>query len=128
MHRFRITVEGKSYDVAVEDLSQGQAPAPAHAAPVMAAPAAAAPAAAPAPPPAAAAPAGAGAIVAPLGGAVVSVDVAAGQEVKVGDKVAVIEAMKMKTEVRSQVAGKVTSITVKANDTVETGQVLMTVG
>ena len=44
------------------------------------------------------------------------------------EQVATIEAMKMKTEVRSKVAGKVSRIAVKVNDTVETGQVLMTLG
>ena len=79
-------------------------------------------------PPAAPAPAGTGAIVAPLGGVVVSIDVALGRDVAVGDKVATIEAMKMKTDVLSKVAGKVSNIAAKANESVETGQVLMTVG
>jgi biotin carboxyl carrier protein len=128
MHRFRNTEDGQSYDVSVEDLGQTVDPAHGLPPPVMVASAPATPAAAPAAPPLAAVPAGAGAIVAPLGGAVVSIDVLAGRDVAVGDKVATIEAMKMKTEVRSKLAGKVTSIAVKANDTVETGQVLMTVG
>jgi glutaconyl-CoA/methylmalonyl-CoA decarboxylase subunit gamma len=51
-----------------------------------------------------------------------------GRDIVVGDQVATIEAMKMKTEVRSKVAGKVTGITAKVNESVETGQVLMTVG
>jgi biotin carboxyl carrier protein len=67
-------------------------------------------------------------VVAPLGGVVNSIDVPLGRDVAIGDKVATIEAMKMKTEVRAKFAGKVTNIAVKANDSVETGQVLMTVG
>jgi biotin carboxyl carrier protein len=124
---FRITVDGRSYNVVVEDLD----PVAPIAAPLPVAPAAvAAPAAAPvaAPPPvAAAAPAGPGAIVAPLGGVVFSIDVPLGRDVAVGDKVATIEAMKMKTEVRAKVAGKVTAIAAKVNESVETGQLLMTV-
>jgi glutaconyl-CoA/methylmalonyl-CoA decarboxylase subunit gamma len=124
---FRITVDGRSYNVVVEDLDAGADPA--HA--LTAAPATAAPPAAPAivaapAPPAALAP-GTGSIVAPLGGVVVSIDVALGRDVAVGDRVATIEAMKMKTEVLSKVAGKVTNIAAKANESVETGQVLMTV-
>ena len=71
--------------------------------------------------------AGAGSVVAPLGGVVDSVDVTLGSVIAVGDKVATIEAMKMKTDVRSHVAGKVTNIAVIVNQGVETGQVLMTV-
>jgi biotin carboxyl carrier protein len=129
---FRITVDGRSYDVVVEELDQGAAAADAWSATAVgpAAPlAAAAPVAAPAPAPVAAvAPAGAGAIVAPLGGVVLSIDVRLGGEVAVGDKVAIIDAMKMKTEVVSKLAGKVTNIAAKVNESVETGQVLLTVG
>jgi glutaconyl-CoA/methylmalonyl-CoA decarboxylase subunit gamma len=133
MHNFRISVDGRSYNVVVEDLGQSAdaghpttaAPAPiVHAAPaavVHAAPVAASPSAAPAV-------AGAGSVVAPLGGVVNSIDVPLGRDVAIGDRVATIEAMKMKTEVRAKFAGKVTNIAVKANDSVETGQVLMTVG
>jgi biotin carboxyl carrier protein len=127
---FRITVDGRSYNVVVEDLDPA-APiaAPPPAAPIAVAAPAPAPVAAPAPAPgpAAAAPAGAGSIVAPLGGVVFSIDVPLGRDVAVGDKVATIEAMKMKTEVRAKVAGKVTAIAAKVNESVETGQVLMTV-
>ncbi|MBV8093020.1 MAG: biotin/lipoyl-binding protein [Acetobacteraceae bacterium] len=132
MRSFRITVDGRAYHVLVEELDEGSdrallapaAPAPAGAAH--------APSPAPAPPPAAAAAppaaaAGAGAVVAPLGGVVNSVDVTLGRDVKVGDTVATIEAMKMKTPVRSQFAGKVTNIAVTVNQSVETGQLLMTV-
>jgi biotin carboxyl carrier protein len=124
---FRITVDGRSYNVVVEDLDPGvPAPAPPSAAPAAVAAPAPAPVAAP-PPPAAAAAAGPGSIVAPLGGVVFSIDVPLGRDVAVGDKVATIEAMKMKTEVRAKVAGKVTTIAAKVNESVETGQLLMTV-
>jgi len=135
MHNFRISVDGRGYNVVVEDLGQsvdGGHPTSAVPAPIVhAAPAAvvhAAPVAAPAPPSITPAVAGAGSVVAPLGGVVNSIDVPLGRDVVIGDKVATIEAMKMKTEVRAKFAGKVTNIAVKANDSVETGQVLMTVG
>jgi biotin carboxyl carrier protein len=123
---FRITVDGRSYNVTVEDLDPG-APIPV-APPAAVAPAA--PAAAPVAAPVAAAPpppvaAGAGSIVAPLGGVVFSIDVPLGREVAVGDKVATIEAMKMKTEVKAKIAGKVATIAAKVNESVETGQLLM---
>ena len=129
---FRITVDGRSYTVAVEELASAPAaavaavapaPAPATSAAAVAPPAAAAPI--PAPPPALAA-GGPGVVEAPIGGVVRSIDVEVGHAVAVGDKVAVIEAMKMKTEVRSKIAGKVTAIAAKVNEPVETGQSLMT--
>jgi biotin carboxyl carrier protein len=63
--------------------------------------------------------------VAPLAGVVDSVLVTVGQAVAVGDKIAVIEAMKMKTEVFAKNAGKVASIAVKAGQSVDGGQVLL---
>jgi biotin carboxyl carrier protein len=120
---FRITVDGRSYNVVVEDLDQpvtAAAFAPTvpivHAAPAAAAEPTSSPLAA-----------SATAIVAPLGGVVFSIDVALGQNVSVNDKVATIEAMKMKTEVMSKIAGTVTNIAVNVAESVETGQVLMTV-
>jgi biotin carboxyl carrier protein len=70
--------------------------------------------------------AAAGDEVAPLAGTVQSVDVAVGQVVKAGDKIVTIEAMKMKTEVRSHGEGKVVSIAVKPGESVDTGAVLLT--
>jgi glutaconyl-CoA/methylmalonyl-CoA decarboxylase subunit gamma len=123
---FRITVDGRSYNVVVEDLD---AAADTSYSTVTAAVAPAVPTTvAPPAPPAAPAPASSGAIMAPLGGVVVSIDVALGRDVAVGDKVATIEAMKMKTDVLSKVAGKISNIAAKTNESVETGQVLMTVG
>jgi biotin carboxyl carrier protein len=128
---FRITVEGRSYNVLVEDITDpALAPPPA----VVAAPVA--PASAPAaPPPAAPAPAtaapvaaGAGAEVAPLAGVVQAIEVRVGQPVNPGDRIATIEAMKMKTFVTAKGAGTVASIAVKVNDSVETGQVLLVLG
>jgi biotin carboxyl carrier protein len=123
----RITVDGHSYDVVVEDLDQAAEPAerPVAAAPAApAAPAPAAPAPVAAPPPVQEA--GPGAIAAPIGGVVRSIDVAIGGVIAVGDKIATIEAMKMKTEVISHVAGKVVNIAAQVGASVETGQVLMT--
>ncbi len=59
-------------------------------------------------------------------GTVQSVDVTVGQTVEAGDKIATIEAMKMKTEVFAKGAGKVVAIAVKPGDSVDTGGVLLT--
>jgi biotin carboxyl carrier protein len=47
--------------------------------------------------------------------------------VKTGDKIAVIEAMKMKTVVSAHKDGKISNIAVKVGDAVEAGQALVTI-
>jgi biotin carboxyl carrier protein len=125
--KFRISVEGRAYDVVVEEIGHDGAVVPfgsGHpAGPVVAAAAAAVAAPAPAH---AKSVAGAGDEVAPLAGTIQSVDVTVGQTVNVGDKIATIEAMKMKTEVFAKGAGKVAAIAVKPGDSVDTGGVLLT--
>jgi biotin carboxyl carrier protein len=135
--KFRITVEGKQYIVAVEDISTEGAQslypepgsmsvAPQPAAPVPTAPPpAAAVAAAPAP---GASAAGPGDEVAPLGGVVQTVHVSVGQAVSEGDKLVSLEAMKMVTHVVARHGGKVTHIAVKPGDPVDAGQALLTIG
>jgi len=133
--KFKINVDGRVYTVAVEELPgegysapvAASAPAPMPvpvAAPVMSAPPVAPAPVAPAPAPAA----GSHDVVAPLAGIVDSIEVRVGQTVNVGDKVAVIEAMKMKTEVFTKVAGTVQRIAVKAHDPVDTDQAILTIG
>jgi biotin carboxyl carrier protein len=126
-------VDGQAYDVTVE-LPEDGAPAlaapaaspvnpPPPAAPV-AAPAAA-PALAPTPAPAtSAAPAGAGDVPSPLTGRVTAVVVAAGQEVKEGDHLVTLEAMKMNTFVFAPKSGKVAALLTEVGAAVEEGQIL----
>ena len=128
--KLRITVDGRKYDVTVEDLSDVSSlpySQPAYMPP--AAPAAfAPPATASAPAPAAPKPAGsaaAGDVVCTLGGVVESILVTIGQQVTAGDRVVVIEAMKMKTPMVAHTSGKVEAILVKVGEGVETGQVLL---
>lgn len=63
-----------------------------------------------------------------LPGNVLRLLVSEGDSVAEGDVVAVIEAMKMETEIKSTVAGTVKSVEVDAGDKVQAGQVLVTVG
>ena len=129
---FKITVDGRPYNVTVEDVADAPGsiiPSPGDMSAALAAP----PSAAAAPAPAAAAPAaapsaGPGDEVSPLAGVVVSIDVSQGQAVNEGDKVATIEAMKMKTVVTAHRSGTVTAIHVNAGDGVEPGQPLLTIG
>ncbi|MCW2275701.1 biotin/lipoyl-binding protein [Rhodoblastus acidophilus] len=129
MHRkFKITVDGHPYEVLVEEIvSEGGAPAGGSVSwPASVAAASAAVAAAPAHAPVSRAAAGAGDEVAPLAGTVQSIDVTVGQVVQAGEKIAVLEAMKMKTEVHAKGAGKVVSIAVNVGESVDTGAVLLT--
>lgn len=130
MRKFNVTVNGKTYEVDVEEIG-GAASAPVAAAPV-AAPVAAptpapAPAAAPAPAPAAA-PAGEGTkVTAPMPGSIVSIKVNVGDKVTADSLVVVMEAMKMENEIFAGVDGTVTSVVVSAGATVNTGDVLVTI-
>ena len=89
------------------------------------APAAAAPAAAPEAA-AAAAPAGGETVSAPIPGVIQEVNVKAGQTVKKGDVLFVLEAMRMKNNITAMRDGKVASVSVNKGDSVTHGQVLMT--
>ena len=126
--KYKVTVDGTAYIVEVEDLG-------ASAAPVVSAPAAAAPApVATAPAPAAPAPAakpvpaGGVSITSPMPGKILEVAVSAGQSVKNGDVVIVLEAMKMENEIFATADGKVTDIRVSNGDTVNSGDVLVVIG
>jgi len=65
---------------------------------------------------------------APLPGTITEVKVAVGQQVKVGDTVLVLEAMKMQNNIEAEYSGQITSILVNKGDTVMEGAVLLTIG
>ncbi len=128
--QFKVTVNGREYDVTVLELTAGQAaqsPGPAPAAVAAAGSATSAAPSAAAPQQQATAAAGAGDEVAGMGGVVVEVDVKVGQTVAVGDRLLVLEAMKMKTPVVASRAGQVTRVLVSPGDPVEGGQALVTI-
>lgn len=125
MKNYRITVNGTSYDVSVEELSGGAAPV---AAPVAAAPVAA-PAAAPAAPAAPAqAAGGAGSIKvsSPMPGKILAVKANVGDSVKKGQVILILEAMKMENEVVAPEDGTIASIDVTVGASVESGDTLAT--
>ena len=132
--KYKVTLNGRTYEVEVEAgkamlLDEYEAIVPT-AAPV-AAPAAApatvaAPAAAPAP--AAAAPVAGDAVTAPMPGNILKVNVTAGQAVKEGDVLVVLEAMKMENEILAPKACTVKQVLVSKGATVDTGATLVVLG
>ena len=127
MKKFNVTVNGTVYEVEVNEVGGA---APVAAAPKAAAPAPkAAPAAAPAPAAAAApVPAGAETVRCPMPGKILSVAVTAGQAVKKGDLLCILEAMKMQNEIYAPHDATVSEVRVAANQTVATGEALVVLG
>ena len=126
----KMNVNGVLFDVEIlgAPLTEGDLPeAAAAVAPAAAAPAPTPTAAAPAP--AAKGAAGAGTpINAPLPGVVTKVLVAAGQAVKKGETVVVLEAMKMENNITAECDGSITGVCVAAGDSVMEGTTLVTIG
>ena len=128
--KYVATLNGKKYEVEIERVDEyrpldrgAQASAPA---PILAA--APAPKAAPAPAAAPAAPAGAAgavAVTAPMPGKILGVKASAGQAVKRGQVLLILEAMKMENEIVAPQDGTVASINVNKGDTVNSGDVLV---
>ena len=83
----------------------------------------AAPATAPPPPRT-----GEGTVIAPMQGLIVKIPVKAGDDVKLGDVVAVLEAMKMQNDIVTTVAGQVSHVYVKEGEVVSPNQPLLAVG
>ena len=131
--KYKVTLNGRTYEVEVEAgkamcVAEYEAYAPA-AAPV-AAPAAAAPvAAAPVAAPAAAGMtvSGGTSVNAPMPGNILKVAVSAGQTVKEGELLVVLEAMKMENEIFAPKAGSVAQVVVSKGSSVNTGDVLVVI-
>ena len=131
--KYKVTLNNKVYEVEVEAgeamlVDEYEAKAPVASAPAAAAPVAAAPAA-----PAAAAPAAQTAIAAgevvkaPMPGNVLKILASQGQQVKEGEVLIVLEAMKMENEIVAPKSGSVAQIAVSKGQVVETGTPLIVI-
>ena len=128
--KYKVTLNGRTYEIEVEAgkamlLDEYEAIVPSAPAAVAAAPVAAAPVAAPAAAPAAAAPVAGEAVTAPMPGNILKVNVTAGQAVKEGDLLIVLEAMKMENEIFAPKAGTVAQVLVQKGSTVDTGATMV---
>ncbi len=117
MKKYRVNVNGTVYEVDVEDIS-GAAPVAASAA---------APAAAPVAAPVSA-PAGGEQVTSPMPGNILAVNVAAGDTVRKGQVLMILEAMKMENEIMCPCDGKIVSVSVTKGATVESGTLLCVIG
>lgn len=124
MRKFNIKVNGKAYEVEVEEVGASFAVA----APVASAqaPVSATVAEKPAEQPKPAAVSGSSSVKAPMPGTVNAVKVTAGEQVKKGQVIAVLEAMKMENDICAPEDAVVASVAVTQGQSVNTGDVIVT--
>lgn len=118
-----ITVNGKTYKVGLKDLGEQISVENVRlnvpAASSSAAPAASSPAAE-----SSGDASGSAQVLAPLPGLIVNVLVKVGDQVKAGQKIMVMEAMKMENDINSGINGTVKTLNVKAGDNISEGDIL----
>ena len=121
MKKYKVNVNGTDYEIEIELMSESEAAASKAAAPAAAPAPAPAPAAAPAPV------SGEGnQVTCPMPGTILDVKVSEGQQVKSGDVLMILEAMKMENEIMAPCDGQVTAVVAKGT-TAQTGMVLCTI-
>lgn len=133
MKTYLITVNGVSYEVAVEEMAGSATAAPSVAAPVLtlpkavAAPVAVAPKTAPVAKPTAA-PSGSGTVIAaPIPGTILDLKVQVGSTVKAGGLILILEAMKMENEIVAENDCTIKAIFVNKGDSVNSGDPMVEV-
>ena len=104
MKKYRVNVNGTAYEVEIEEITAASAPVSAPAAPD--------------------APAEGETVSAPMPGSILAVNVKAGDTVRKGQVLMVLEAMKMENEIVSPRDGTVVSVAVTKGAAVESGAAL----
>ena len=112
MKTYKVKVNGKLYEVELEEVKESAGSI-------------AAPAAAPAAAPVAAPVAGGTKVPAPMAGKILDIKVATGAKVAKGDTIAILEAMKLENEIKSPAAGTVKAICVSKGAMVNNGDALI---
>ncbi len=137
MRKFRIKVDGKAYEVEVEEVGENKSSEGTISAPqpvitkVKEEPVSqkvVKPSSNPSPTKAPTAAVVGEEIVAPMPGKVLQLKVSEGDSVKDGDTLLILEAMKMENEIVANASGSIKKINVAANDMVDIGDVLMVIG
>ena len=135
MRKFNITVNGKQYEVDVEEVGGVASvvrPAPVAATPTptvapVSAPVAPAPAPTPTAAPAAAIPEGGTKIISPMPGTILDIKVNVGDVVKTGQVLLILEAMKMENEIMAPAAGRIAAIPTTKGSSVNSGELLVVI-
>ncbi|NLC12322.1 MAG: biotin/lipoyl-binding protein [Firmicutes bacterium] len=135
MRKFKVTVNGQSYEVLIEEINEkemGGASASVSAnTPQEVVRSEAVPAAPvqekPQPQSSPASPAGGTEVTAPMPGSVLEVKVQPGQQVKEGDVLLILEAMKMENEITAPCSGSVSQVNVTKGGTVNTGDIMVVI-
>ncbi|MBQ7128653.1 MAG: biotin/lipoyl-binding protein [Clostridia bacterium] len=114
MKNYKVVVNGTAYQISVEEIDASEVkstpatPVAAQAAPVSA-------------------PAGGEKVEAPMPGTILDVKVKEGQQVKAGEVLVILEAMKMENEILAPCDGTVTGLAVSNGASVESGAVICSV-
>lgn len=121
--KYRLTIDGKTYEVDLEPIEPEGQRSP-HAALPAAVPRSPFPPAATAP--ASGPPVDEGKVCrSPVTGVVVKMSAQTGQSIQINDELMVLEAMKMETTIASPVPGKIARVNVAVGDSVQSGQVVV---
>jgi len=137
MRKYQIKVDGKVYEVEVEEVGGNESstgtisiPQPV-ATKVKEEPVsqkAAKPSSSPAPAKASTEVVAGEQVVAPMPGKILRINVNEGDTIKDGDTLLILEAMKMENEIFAKASGKIKKINVSINDMVDTGDTLVIIG
>ncbi len=142
MKEYKLKINNNSYNVVIKDVTDDAVLAEVNgkkhvvhidtienlvsiAEPQTSSPISAMPSAAPAPPQTSTPPAGAGSIITPIPGQIVSITVSLGEQVRTGQKLLVLEAMKLENSITATMDGTVSEILIAEGDVVNQGQPLI---